>query len=67
MLYILAEPRSHLALEDSDISLVRLFNALSKEQRSYKIIATPEQLRRHGFYLSTAISEPQSSSPSKII
>ena len=50
MFYSLAEPHPYLALEDSDISLVWLFNELSKEQRSYMIIATPEQLRRHSFH-----------------
>ena len=38
MFYSFVEPRFSLSLEDSDISLVKLFNALSEEQRSYRII-----------------------------
>ena len=66
MFYFVAEPHPCLTLEESDISLVSLFDTLSKEQMSYRVIATPEQLRMHDFYPAAMITRRKSTSLGKI-
>ena len=63
----LTEPRRPPALEESEISLVRLFNVLSEEQSSYRVIANPEQFHRHSFYPAAMMLETKSTLCGKIV
>ena len=53
---LFADPHPRPPLVDSKVTYLRIFNALSEEEKSYKTLVTTNKLHKLGFYPSGATS-----------
>ena len=49
----LADPHPQPDVTEVGFALIRRFSLLSKDQRSYRSVLTPDRLRMHSFYPSS--------------